>query len=264
MPFKFLPAADNWEKALAGVKVKPDSGLSKALAESFSVDSDRPEKRLALLPKIVKLATDFKKSKDVVAAGPNAVKLVQELIDVVPTVRKDLEQRIKTMQKDALCEIDVMFNITDWRGKSFEAAEGFVTFESPGLPPTNRNGKLTASGLSVDDIKLRPAGGMVSLRVYTSAAIGIEGSTSYEFKAGQKMMLFKAVQLVKTHKTKAKTMSEVAKKFGLKGNVGVDFKVVSVGGEATKESEYKDGYENEVEWEIEEGVPTFKEFKQTK
>jgi hypothetical protein len=58
----------------------------------------------------------------------------------------------------------------------------------------------------------------------------------------------------------------VAKKFGFKGSVGVEFKVVSVGGEATKESEYKDGYEQEVEWEIEAGFPTFpkESFEQTK
>ena len=31
----------------------------------------------------------------------------------------------------------------------------------------------------------------------------------------------------------------------------------------TKESEYKKGYENEVEWEVEYGLASFKEFKQS-
>ena len=94
MPFKFLPAPDDWEKALAGVKVKPDSALSKALEESWKTDSDQPAKRMAVLPKIQKLAMDFKKSKNVTAGGPNAIKLVQDLIDVIPVVRKNCEQAI--------------------------------------------------------------------------------------------------------------------------------------------------------------------------
>lgn len=263
MPFKFLPAQDNWEKALAAVKVKPDSALSKALDESFKLGADQPAKRLAILPRILKLATDFKKSKEVVAAGTGAVKLIQELIDVIPVVRREREQEVKEFQKNGACEIDVQFLISDWNGKSFEYGTGYVEFESPGLPIIRKNGKLSASGLSVNDIRLRPSG-TVSLMVDPGAAEAIQGSTTYEFKPGQKLMQFKAMQHVKTRKTKAKSLSEATDKFGLKGSVGVEFKIVSVGGEVSKESEYKRGFEDEVEWEIESGVPTFKSFTQTK
>lgn len=264
MPFKFLPAPDDWEKALAAVKVKPDSALSKALDESWKTDTDQPAKRMALLPKIQKLAMDFKKSKPVVAGGPGAAKLVQDLIDVIPVVRKNCEQLIKDFQRKEACEIDVQFIIQDWNGKSFEYAKGYVTFEAPGLPKINKIAALSASGLSFDAVRLRPKG-TVTLSVVTGSQ-SIEGTTGYDFKPGQKLMQFRAAQLVKKQKTKAKTISEVAKKFGLKGSVGVDFKVVSVGGEASKESEYKDGYEHEVEWEVELGFPTFPDesFKQLK
>lgn len=262
MPFKFLPAADNWEKALAGVKVKPDSALSKALEESFKVDSDQPAKRLAMLPKIQKLAADFKKSKEVVAAGPNAVKLVQELIDVVPVVRRDLETNIKQFQRNSACSIDVQFHLTDWNGKSFEYADAYAVFESPGVPKVTKGGKLSGHGLSLDDVQLRPEGS-VSLSVYT-ASRSVEGSCDYEFKPGQKLMRFEGVQLAKTHKTKAKTGNEAISKSGLKGSVGVEFKFISAGGEKTSESESKLAFEDEVEFEIETGQPTFKPFKQTK
>ena len=53
------------------------------------------------------------------------------------------------------------------------------------------------------------------------AADTIEGVTKYEFKPGQDVMQFEAVQLVKTHKT------------------------------------HKTRAKDEVEWEIEAGVPTF-------
>ncbi len=263
MPFKFLPAQDNWEKALAAVKVKPDSALSKALDESFNLTADHPEKRLAVLPKILKLATDFKKSKEVVAAGPGAAKVVQELIDVIPVVRREREAEIKEFQRSGACEIDVQFTVTDWNGKTFEYAKGYVTFESPGMPKINENGALSGNGLSLNDVKLRPIG-TVSLMVDPGAAASIEGSRTYEFKPGQKIMQFKAVQHFKTHKTKAKTIKEAADKFGFKGSIGAEIKVVTVNGEKTTESEYKSGYEDEVEWEIEVGLPTFLKFDQTR
>lgn len=263
MLFKFLPAQDSWEKALAAVKVKPDAALSKALDESFKLGADQPAKRLAVLPKILKLATDFKKSKEVVAAGPGAAKVVQELIDVIPAVRKEREQEIKDFRKGGACEVDAQFIITDWNGKSFEYAMGYVTFEPADMPKINKNGKLSASGLNISNVTLTPRG-MVALSVDPGSAMAIEGSTGYELKPGHNFMQFKAVQHVKTHKTKAKSLGEATSKSGLKGSVGVEFKVVSVGGEVTRESEYKNGYEEEVEWEIEAGVPTFKAFEQTK
>ena len=39
---------------------------------------------------------------------------------------------------------------------------------------------------------------------------------------------------------------QAPEKSGFKGSVGVEFKIISVGGEVSKESEYKHGYEDEV------------------
>lgn len=262
MPFKFLPAPDDWEKALAGVKLKPGKDLSKVLEEHWKIDADQPARRLALLPKIQKLAADFKKSKEVVAAGPSAAKLVQELIDVIPAVRKEREAEIREFQKTGVCAIDVQFHLTDWNGQSFEYATGYATFESPGLPTVNKNGKLSGHGLSLNDVQLRPEGS-VSLRVSTGSRT-VEGSCDYEFKPGAKLLRFEGVQLAKTHKTKATSQREAIDKFGLKGKVGVEFKFLSGEVEKSKESEYKDGSGEEVEYVIETGMPTFLPFAQKK
>jgi hypothetical protein len=48
----------------------------------------------------------------------------------------------------------------------------------------------------------------------------------------------------------------------VKGSVGLEFEILKVGGEVSKESEYKRGFEQEVEWEVEYGFPTVKDFKQ--
>ena len=262
MSFKFLPAQDNWEKALAAVKVKPDSALSKALDESFHLDADQPAKRLAMLPKILKLALDFKKSKVVVAAGPAAAKLVQELIDVIPVVKKEREHEIAEFQKTGAREVGVQILVDDWRGTPFDFGDGYATFECSNLPKITKQGKLNGNGLRLDDVCLRPVG-TVNLSIKAGSQY-IEGNTDFELGRGKDTMIFKAVQAFKTHKTRAKSVSEAANKSGYKGEVGVEFKVVKVGGEVTRESEYKQGYEDEVEWELEGGLPSFLPFTQTK
>jgi hypothetical protein len=256
----WLPFSDDWDKALAKVKLKKDNGIGKALDEFMKLGADEPDKRLAQLPKILKLATDFKKSKEVVAAGKDAVDLVGELLAVIPKVRKELEENKKDLQQHHAQEIDVQFIVMDWNGKNFASADGFATFTSPGVPKVTKGGKVTGNGLDIRGVKLRPSG---TVNLYISRNdVGIEGTTDYEFKPGKDIMKFKAVQHHKTHKTRAKTLSDMTRKLGLKGSLGLEWEVIKVGGEVTDESEYKKGYEDEVEWEIEEGIPTFLEFKQ--
>jgi hypothetical protein len=256
----FLPFSDDWDKALAKVNLKKDNGIGKALDEFMKLGGDEPEKRLTLLPKILKLATDFKKSKEVIAAGKDAVGLVDELLALIPKTKKQLEDDKKDFAKHGAHEIDVQFIVMDWNGNNFSSAEGFATFESPGTPKVTKKGSVTGNGFTFSGVKLRPSGSVYLMISRTSGII--EGTTDYEFKPGKDIMKFKAIQHHKTHKTRAKTLDEATQKTGVKGSVGIEFEVIKVGGEVSKESEYKKGYEDEVEWEIETGVPTFVDFKQ--
>lgn len=261
MSLKWLPHYEDWDKSLAANKLKADNGVRKALEDFWKLDTDQSDKRLAQLPKLLKLASEFKKSKEVVAAGTKAVAMVGDLVDVIPTVRKQVEQEKRDFEAKGAHPIDVQFIVTDWNGKPFTYAKAFATFESPGVPKVTKACTTSSNGFGAANVLLRRVG-TVSLMIV--AADTLDGVTKYEFKPGQDIMQFHAVQLVKTHKTKAKSINEATSKFGLKGSVGVEFKIVSIGGEVTKESEYKNGYEDEVEWEIEAGVPVFKDFKQTR
>ncbi len=51
--------------------------------------------------------------------------------------------------------------------------------------------------------------------------------------------------------------SSVTKKIGVTASVGLEFKILKIGGEVTAENEYKRGFEQEVE----AGVNSFKGFK---
>lgn len=257
-PYPLNP--DHFESACKAVKLEADPALLKALQAFFRISADQPEQRLAMLPKIARLAGDFRKSKAVAAAGPKAAKVVDDLIAYLPTERKERERDAQALRKTGAQTIDVQFKITDWNGRPFEGARAYVAFESPGVPTIRDHGKVGAASFGIDDIRLRPEG-MVALNV-DHGSWSIEGVADYRFKPGATMMKFAAVQHSQKYKTRARSLDEVKKKYGWKGTVGVEFKVLSIGGEASKESEYNQAREEEVEWELEAGLPTFKDFKQ--
>lgn len=263
MAANWLPHYDNWQKGLAANKLKDDAGVTTVLKAFWKLRSDECDTRLSLLPRLLKAASDFKKSKPVVAAGTGALKMANELLDVLPAVRKQVEQQKRDFAASGAHPIDVQFVVVDWNGATFEYAErAFVTFESPGVPKVTESAKVTATGVSLNDIRLRSSGA-VSLMIVPAAGHTIEGATDYEFKPGKPVMKFKAVQHSKRQKIRAKSIDEVKDKLGYKVSAGLElFKVVKIGGEAAKESEFRQAWEDEVEWEVEVGLPTFKDFKQ--
>jgi hypothetical protein len=251
---------DSYKKDFAATKVKSDGGLGKLIEEFFRYDADEIDKRLLMLPKIQKSAEAFKKSKEAVAAGPSALKLAGEVLALVPKVRKELEQNKKDFLTKGAQRIDVQIIVVDWNGKPFYGNDVSVRFEAPGVPHVTKGGKLSSNGVSLDNVELRPSGS-VSLMVKTAGGL-IEGATDYSFKPGKDLIKFRAVQHSQKYHTSAKSLKEATSKTGIKGNVGVEFKVVTVGGEVSSEDEYKKGSEDAEDWELEAGLPTFKDFKQ--
>lgn len=73
MPLKYLPLGSECENAIKLYKLK-DNGLTKAFDNFWVSRHDEFEKRLTALAKVVRLAIDLRKSKEVVAAGALAVK----------------------------------------------------------------------------------------------------------------------------------------------------------------------------------------------
>lgn len=262
MPQRYLLAPDLFGEDCHAVNVIPDKALMKALQELWMINRDEPEMRLAVLPRIQKLATDFRKSRAVVQAGPKAVAMVTALIDYIPERRRELLKDAEAMRKVGAQEVGVLIRVADWNGEPLDRATAYLSFESAGMPTINQRAAVSGAGVKVDEIRLRPEG-LVSLKV-ESGTETIRGSARYEFKPGTKLLKFDAVRHHKVVKTRAKSLDEVKAKTGIKGGAGFDFKVVKVNGEVTREVEDRESFEQEVEWQIEVGLPTFMPFEQKK
>lgn len=264
MGYKFLPSAETWESDLAKVKAKPDPDLSKVLQASFKINhGEHPEQRLALLPRVLKLAGDFKKSKGITAAGAPAVKLVQDLIDVVPAARRDLEQIQKDLARTRACAVDVQIVVQNWRRKPIDFGEAHVTFSSPGMTKVTRIAKLGGNAVEFKGVVLRPVGNL-TLTVFGGAAGNIVGTIDYEFKPGAGIMSFVTRQDHQVRKGSAQTLTEFGSKYDVKIGTELNIEVAKVNGEVARGSEYKKGYQEAVDWEVEVGLDSFAEFVQKK
>lgn len=257
--------AEAWlEKAKA-----KDPGLTKALQSLAGLQrDDEYEKRIAFLTDIAKHATALAKMKEIVALGPKALQLFKDCAEAAVEARKRAETEKREADKSGLHSVKLQIIVNNWNNKPLGSGySGYVEFRSPGVDVVRGADVLSGNGLDINDMRLRPTGTvyLIIRRRGETKDVYCEGTTAYKFEAGKPntVMIFKFVQNNKVIKLRAKTVDEVTEKLGVKGSVGLEFKVLTVGGEVSKESEYKHGFEQEVEWEVDYGIDSFKFFEQT-
>lgn len=166
------------------------------------------------------------------------------------------------MTKKGAQEVGALFRITDWKGKPFAGAYATVTFDCPGMPTITRGGNTTTNGFKVDSVKLEVGKGTVGLEVISEGLV-ITGSGDFVIKPGGGDIRFSAVQHSTKMKHNAKSLDEMKKKFGLKGSAGINWSVISVGGEISKDSEDNQAHEEAVEYVVDVANNSFDEIKQT-
>jgi hypothetical protein len=263
MSLKTLPTHKDWPTLVRAHRIQADAGFGKLLEQFWRLGKDQYDARLALLPKLQRLARELARSKDIAAAGPHAPKMLEQIALLCAEQRKEIERDRKAFAANGAHPVDVQFIVVDWNGKPLRNATGLVVFKSPGVPTVARKSRLAGSSLDVDGARLR-ASGTVHLHIQPDGnAAAIVGATDYTFEPGRSPVLkFKAVQHSEQYRARAKSIDEVSRKLGFKGSVGADWKVVKVGGEVSGEQVERGAREEEVEWHVKAGLPTFLDFRQ--
>jgi hypothetical protein len=251
-----------WGELVETYKLK-DNGLLKAIKE-YSVLKTKEEYdgALAKLTSIQKLEMDLKNSKEAKAAGPDVIKRMSKLIEAGAKSRKELESR-KAEAAKAGCRADVQIILEAWNGKSMYGCVAKVVLSPVGGNAIQKALSIAGTALNIKDVYLKPTGS-VDLSIYHGSDLSIEGTGTWkDLIAGKSALQFRFTQDSTTAKIKAKTLEEASKKLKTKLSAGIEIKVLTIDGEVAKESEYKEGFEQEVEWELEGGKLKFKEIKAT-
>lgn len=250
-----------WLELVDKYKLK-DGGLKSALRDySEARIKDECDEALKALATIAKVGADLKNSKEAKAAGPDVIKRIGKLLDGVATSKKDWEKK-KVEQAKTGTQQDVQIILERWDGKPMYGCLVKAELSSMGGNTVKKEMSVPGTVLKINDVFLNPKG-TLALNVYQGSDLFCSGTAKFEFALGKdKGMQFRFTQASKIVKKKAKSIEEASEKLGLKGEAGLELKVLKVGGEVTKETEYKKGYENDVEWEVEMGEDRFKEQKQ--
>ena len=157
-------------------------------------------------------------------------------------------------------KVDVQINAIDWDGSPITGFQGFVKFTAPSSPEVDLSGKITQGQVSFSGASLAPQGSMfiqaVAIGGESDATTSPSGITNYSLPRSG-ILTFRAAQGVKVVKVTAKTSTEASSKVGVKGTVGVDFKVASASTEVSGEDDDKKGQEKEIEWTVTIGLDSF-------
>ena len=256
MADKLLTVA-GWKAVLAKNKDKvkdlKDAALVAALTRYEKFPEDATSERRDILDELKDIATALKKDK-AVAAAPAVAKYLGDLLVAVANARKKIEKDLGAV---GMKKIDVQVIVNDWKGEPMGGYEAFVEFKAPGAPVVNLKQEIKGGVVTFNDVSLAPSGTMRLMAVSKGKPSTLpQGVISYDLPS-KPIMKFRAEQGAVEIKKRAKSAKEATEKAGLKGTAGIEWKIITVGGEKTSETESKDSYEEEVEFVIRAGTAKF-------
>jgi hypothetical protein len=159
--------------------------------------------------------------------------------------------------------VNVQIVLHDFRQRPMDGRAIFVEFT--GMDSTKAGGAETVEGtaasggiLSRPQITIPPRGAVRIMAVSTGAADEpIENTAPYHLADGQNDLSITANQEASTAKVTAKSIQGVRDKLSAEMSAGVEIEVLSVGGKMGAEHEESQQFEQDVEWDVRYGRPSF-------
>ena len=248
-----------WLKLIKATKLR-DPGIAKAIDDYWDCKEPAFEGRLIALTKLLAHAKKMSTDKAVKAereVSDYLKALIKDCTDEVRKTKADQKKYEAKAKKEGRREVNVQFVIKNFLNEPMHSHKAMIEFKAPGIDDIYLSKPIKGGVCSFKEIELMPVGTVRLLAVSTGKSSYIPtGVASYKLGTG-KTATFNAKQGVKTVKVKARSLTEMTKKAGLKGSAGVEFKVVKIGGETSIEREQKKAREQSVEWEVLVGTGDF-------
>ncbi len=152
----------------------------------------------------------------------------------------------------------MIVKLYDFEGRPMGGREAILQFKAPGAEVINAGGPLQGGVITFSKLWLQASGTVRVTAVSTGrASIVPDGVESYTLPSSGAMTITGHQKAAQPVKVTAKDSSEAAQKVGAKGEAGIDFEAVKLGGEVTGEDEKKSGREVTYEWNIIQGLDAF-------
>ena len=222
-----------------------DSPLGKALnlLEHY-VKDDQMNARRDRLDEVIEAVPAAKKQA---AADRAVVKYLDDVLRAATTERKNIDTYLA---KFGMRKVNLVVHMINWDGDTMWDRAVFVTFKCPGAPDITLNKTVKAGKLEFNNVELPPRG---SIFVQAMSRSGSDefarGINNYDLPK-KSPVFFHVEQQSREIKKKDKSAEKAAEKAGVKGKVGINWKIFSGEKEVTAEKELTREHEKEEEFTI--------------
>lgn len=258
--FKFKTLTDHYDKAvMKALDPKSSLGDAKAVYELRNliqmiedVEEPRYERMRIILDSITKAAIALLKDKLVKGLPPE--KGVKQLISKVKTLKRKVVAEEKAYEKSGaaagLVEVDISFNAVDFSNTPVGRAKLELKVDAHPRP-IKLTSNLSGGALRFRGIMIEPSGNAnATLSLNRKVAKKMQANLSYKGLKKGNTLLISATEDKKEKKYKKGSGQEAAESAGVKGTVGVDFKVFNGSTELTSSKELKKSESKEVEFTV--------------
>ena len=258
--FKFRTLTDHYDKTVIK-KVDPKAPFKDAkaiyelrnlLQELNDVAEPRYERMRIILDWITRASKALLKDKLVARLPPE--KGVKQLIAKVRTLKAKVLKEEKAYEKSGaaagLVEVDISFNAVDFSNTPVGGARLELKVDSH-PHPIKLNSKLSSGATRFRGIMIEPSGNAnATLSLNRKVANKMSANLSYKGLKKGNTLLISATEDKNERNYKKGSGQEAAESAGVKGTIGVDFKVWNGSTELTTSKELKKSTSKEVEYTV--------------
>jgi hypothetical protein len=258
--FKFKTLTDHYDKTVMKT-LDPKSSFQDAknvyelrnLIQTIEdVKGPRYERMRIILDSITKAAIALLKDKLVKKLPPE--KGVKQLISKVKMLKSQVVKEERAYERSGtgagLVEVDISFNAVDFSNTPVGGAALALKVDAHPRP-VKLTSRLSGGAVRFRGIMIEPSGNANAILLLNrNVAKKMQANLSYKGLKKGKTLLISATEDKKEKKYKKGSGQEAAESAGVKGTVGVDFKVFNGSTELTSSKELKKSESKEVEFTV--------------
>jgi len=145
---------------------------------------------------------------------------------------------------------NVIVTVRNFKGEPMLGHKVFASFAAPGVETQHHAADVQGGVVTWSDIWLKPQGAVTLRAISTGVPSELpSGVATYQLPSGGSLTIH-AVQQSREIEVTATSSQEAATKAGVTGTAGVDFEVVSLGGEVSAEEERRRGRTISTRWKV--------------
>ena len=166
-------------------------------------------------------------------------------------------RRARILRRAGWRQTDVTIIARDFNGEPMIGRRIFAEFSAPGVDSVAEGADIRGGVVNLSNVWVKPSGAVRIMAISLGQARLLPQGVVFYRLPERGSLRFEATQRAREVTVTAATSQEAARSAGATGSVGIDFKVVSLGGEVSTESMTSEGRSASRSWKVTIPTSTF-------